>query len=89
MAIRNRQSTPPDPSGSLSTAQALWQESTDSVIIGTIERSSLLEDEARSQLNKLVTARVKAHAWEHVSFLEVNNVCDGGPELWEALKGML
>ena len=125
--------TPPDATGKLSTAQALWEETTESIcpqhsfaiapnltrnannhqrplvndvasskstvchlycvsgtgiIIGTIHGSSLLLDESRSQLNKLVTSKVKANAWPHVSFVEINNVCDGGPQLWEALKGI-
>lgn len=58
------------------------------VIVGTLEGSSLLLDESRSQLNKLITSKIKANAWEHVSFVEINNVCDGGPELWQALKSM-
>lgn len=54
----------------------------------TLEGSSLLLGESRSQLNQLVIFKVKANAWEHVSFVEINNVCDGGFELWEALKAM-
>jgi hypothetical protein len=69
---------------SLSLSLSLWA----GVIVGTLHGSSLLLDESRSQLNKLVTAKVKANAWEHVSFVEINNVCDGGLELWEALKAM-
>ena len=56
------------------------------MVIGTVHGSSLLLDESRSQLNKLVTSKVKSNAWKYVSFVEINNVCDGGPELWEALK---
>lgn len=58
------------------------------VIVGTVEGSSLLLDESRSQLNRLVTDKITSNAWEHVSFIEINNVCDGGPQLWEALKAM-
>jgi hypothetical protein len=58
------------------------------VILGTIHGSSLLLDESRSELNNLVTSKVKANAWPHVSFIEINNVCDGGSQLWEALKEM-
>ena len=45
-------------------------------------------DESRSQLNKLVTSKVRENAWAHVSFIEINNVCDGGAQLWEALKAI-
>lgn len=109
--------TPASAGGQLSTAQALWEETAASVVIGVadvtapppccaatapppniahhaqsvrmparMQGSSLLLDESRSQLNKLLTARVKANAWEHVNFIEINNVCNGGPELWQALQ---
>eukprot|EP01048_Picozoa_sp_COSAG05_P013464 COSAG05_NODE_1437_length_4887_cov_5.343150_2_plen_346_part_00 len=67
--------------------QAIWQESTDSVIIGTIKNSSLVLDEQHSQLNRgILTPQVKAGRWKNVGLLEVNNVCDGGIELAAALK---
>lgn len=67
-------------------SQALWQESTESVVIGTLRNSSLLTDERRSALNALLATSVRAHRWAHMGLLEVNNVCDGGPDLWAALK---
>ena len=67
-------------------AQALWQESTDSVVIGTLRGSSLLEDEAKSTLNALITSKIQQGAWPNLTFIEVNNVCDGGRDLLAALR---
>lgn len=66
--------------------QALWQESADSVVIGTLHGSSLLKDEERSQLNSQITAAVKSGRFPNINLLEVNNVCDGGSELLAALR---
>jgi len=67
--------------------QALWQESTESVVIGTLRNSSLLTDEANSKLNQQLAAAVRQGRWATVSLLEVNNVCDGGTDLLAALRG--
>jgi len=67
-------------------SQALWQESAESVVIGTLRNSSLLIDEARSQLNALLEQQVRARRWAHLNLLEINNVCDGGPALWKAIR---
>lgn len=71
---------------SFTQSQALWQESTDSVVIGTLRNSSLLADEEYSQLNTLLAQQVRTRRWPHLNFLEVNNVCDGGGDLWNALQ---
>ena len=72
--------------GSFTQSQALWQESVESVVIGTLRNSSLLLDEQNSRLNQLIRQQVLARRWPHMNLLEVNNVCDGGQELWSALK---
>eukprot|EP01046_Picozoa_sp_COSAG06_P117883 COSAG06_NODE_64993_length_258_cov_0.641509_1_plen_86_part_11 len=66
-------------------AQAIWQEGADSVVIGTLRNSSLLKDEAESQLNSELAKQVRAGRWPQLNFLEVNNVCDGGPQLLQAI----
>ena len=68
-------------------SQALWQETADSVVIGTLRNSSLLMDEQRSALNQLLAQEVRAGRWAHLNLLEVNNVCDGGAELMAAIRG--
>ena len=67
-------------------AQAMWQESPESVIIGTARNSSLLKDEVESQLNLELAKQVRAKRWPSLNLLEVNNVCDGGPELLKAIR---
>ena len=66
--------------------QALWEETAESVVLGTLKRSSLLADEVRSSLNAKLAAAVGAGRWGKINLLEVNNVCDGGPELLAALR---
>jgi hypothetical protein len=67
-------------------AQALWQEGTKTVVEGTLRNSSLLRDESESGLNAILAAQVRAKRWPAVGLLEVNNVCDGGPDLLKALR---
>lgn len=67
-------------------AQALWQEGTESVVIGTLRGSSLVIDEVKSGLNALIAGEVRKGRWANLNFLEVNDVCDGGPELLAALR---
>ena len=43
-------------------------------------------DEQKSALNRLLAQQVRAKRWPHMNFLEVNNICDGGADLWAALK---
>mmetsp|Transcript_29050 Transcript_29050/g.37494 ORF Transcript_29050/g.37494 Transcript_29050/m.37494 type:complete len:362 (-) Transcript_29050:84-1169(-) len=72
--------------GQLWQMQSLWEETDASVALGTLARSSLLEDEVRSSLNNKLTSAVEAGRWSDISLLEVNNVCDGGPALFTALR---
>jgi hypothetical protein len=67
-------------------AQALWQEGADSVVIGTLRNSSLLKDEQESQLNVALAKEVLAGRWPQLGLIEVNNVCDGGPTLLNAIR---
>lgn len=75
------------PNGNLQELQALWQESTASVTIGIAHLSSLLIDEQKSGLNAMMAQKIKDGAFEHISLFEVNNVCDQGPQMLEALRG--
>lgn len=67
-------------------AQALWQEGADTVVIGTLRNSSLLHDELESQLNLELARQVRAGRWPVLGLIEINNVCDGGPELLDAIQ---
>jgi hypothetical protein len=46
------------------TVQALWEESTDSVVVGELHGSTLLDDERRSGLNGLLAERVTSGVWD-------------------------
>jgi len=78
--------SPAAATGQLWQMQALWQESAASVVLGTLSRSSLLGDEARSAWNADLAVDVAAGRWSAINLLEVNNVCDGGPQLLDALR---
>ena len=71
-------------SGKLYTAQALWQETTEAIVLGGLAGSSLIDDEVQSQLNALVTARLAS--FTNVNLIEINNVCDGGPALYAEMQ---
>eukprot|EP00929_Paragymnodinium_shiwhaense_P104693 TRINITY_DN6931_c0_g2_i1.p1 TRINITY_DN6931_c0_g2~~TRINITY_DN6931_c0_g2_i1.p1 ORF type:complete len:346 (-),score=56.42 TRINITY_DN6931_c0_g2_i1:456-1493(-) len=66
--------------------QALWQESASTIVIGELHLSSLLKDEQKSGLNRAVASAIRSGRFPHINLLEVNNVCDGGPELLQALR---
>ena len=78
----------PDPARRMGTVQALWEEDAASVAIGTLHGSSLLKDEVKSQLNSILTQRIKSGEWNvsQVGIIEINNVCDGGVELLAAFR---
>eukprot|EP01050_Picozoa_sp_SAG11_P002424 SAG11_NODE_123_length_15805_cov_15.133261_5_plen_127_part_00 len=78
-------------SGELYTAQCLWQETPDSIAVGELRGSSLLADEARSGLNaELRRWAGRGGQWDvgQIGLVEVNNVCDGGNALLEALRAL-
>jgi len=81
----------PPVDGKMYTHQAIWQESTDSVIIGELHNSSLLLDETWSRLNYLVADRIQSGALDskHINMVEVNNICDGGLNLLSVLRGLV
>lgn len=79
----------PPANGRLYTYQALWQEDTSSVVLGILHGSSLLLDEERSGLNSIVRSQILNGSYPSINFMEVNNVCNGGPELLAALRSRL
>lgn len=80
----------PPADGQLYTHQAIWQETTASVVVGETHGSNLLQDEVRSGLNWLLADRLTGGAWKspHLGMLEVNNVCDGGNHLRDVLLAL-
>lgn len=80
----------PPSNGDMYTHQCIWQETTDSVVVGELHLSTLLQDEARSTLNALINDRIASGAFDssRINMVEVNDVCDGGPALLKTLRGL-
>lgn len=72
--------------GQLWMAQGHWQYSASSVTAGTLRGSSILADEAKANVNAMLTAAVTAGQFPFLNLLEVDNVCDHGLELLAALR---
>ena len=67
--------------------QALWESDAYGCVTGTLHNSSLLMDESRSKINEWVAQSILKGSFKYLNFLEVNNVCDGGERIVEALNG--
>eukprot|EP01031_Cornospumella_fuschlensis_P025438 gene25438-30717_t len=74
------------PPSTLYMVQAHWQSSVSSVAKGTLHRSSLLLDESKSGVNAYVAQQIRAKAYPNMGLLEVDNVCDGGSEILQAIR---
>ena len=88
--VDNTTASGPPIDGRMWTLQTLWEETAASVAIGELHGSTLLDDEKRSSLNALVTARIKSGDIDasRINFIEVNNVCDGGNELLDTIRAL-
>lgn len=74
------------PPSTLYMVQAHWQSSVSSVAKGTLHLSSLLLDESRATLNAYLAQEIRGQAYPNMGLLEVDNVCDGGLEILQALQ---
>lgn len=63
-----------------------WQSSAQSVVLGTLHNSSLLQDEARSGINAWLADSIRAGMMKNLNLLGVDNVCDGGREIQQAIN---
>lgn len=66
--------------------QSIWQESVEDVVGGVFEFSSLLEDEVQSRVNSYMLEAVQDGRWASVGWLGLNNVCDQGAAIYDALQ---
>lgn len=83
---RNLTSLPP-PDGWLYEIMGAWAENVESVILGFLRGSSLIDDEKRSSLNKNLVKFVVGKNFQYLpNMLGVNNVCNGGNRLLAALR---
>lgn len=67
-------------------AQAHWQSTAASVSLGTLHGSSLVLDETRSGVNRWIETELTQHAFAHLNFLELDEVCDNGQNVYKALQ---
>lgn len=79
-------SNPTVSSSNMWMAQAHWQSSAQSVVKGTLHRSSLLLDEERSSLNKQVEIAIRNRAYSYLNVLELDHVCDNGANVLQAIR---
>lgn len=77
----------PPSNGNLWMIQTHWQSDAASVTLGTLHHSSLLIDEERSMINTWTAEKIEQGAFKHMNMVEVDNVCDAGPRLLQALRG--
>lgn len=68
--------------------QAHWQSDAVSIPLGDLHRSSVLQDEDKAGVNKWLAAALRARALPYatLSLVELDNVCDGGNDVREALQ---
>lgn len=79
-------STLPESASTLWMTQGHWQQSTESTIIGNLRLSDLLADEQKSGINKYLAQSIREKKFKYLTMLEVDNVCDGGMEILDAIK---
>ena len=71
----------------LTIQQAHWQYSAQNIAHGTLFLSSIIADETRSNTNKLLLSQIMSGRWAELNFFELNNVCDGGKDIYNYLEG--
>jgi len=85
-ATCNTQEPPYAEDGQLWMAQAHWQYDPTSISQGEVYHSCIIADESASGVNKKLAEKIRQGAFKHINLLEVDNVCDGGTELLQALQ---
>jgi len=67
-------------------AQGHWQSTAVSISLGALHNSSLLLDESRSGTNKWISDHISQRKLTYLNFLELDNVCNHGLEIYEAMR---
>ena len=67
--------------------QVLWQETPASIIVSGLHKSNIILDETRSELNHIIATKIMNGEINisRINLLEINNVCDGGQALMQAI----
>ena len=91
--LRGISARAPAASGQLEMLQAHWQTDADSIARGTLHASSVLDDESRAGVNAKLAAAVlcapcppSGGVFKWYGLIEVDNVCDASPQLFDALR---
>ncbi len=66
--------------------QAHWQATAATITLGTLHRSSLIEDERRSAVNLWMKDMVNNQEMTYLNVVELEDVCDHGQEVYDAIK---
>lgn len=77
---------PPPSNGNLWMIQTHWQSDAASITLGTLHKSSLLIDEEKSMINAWTAEQIELGAFKYMNMVEVDNVCDAGPRILNALR---
>lgn len=77
----------PDDPNTLWMAQAHWQQSALTISLGTLHNSSIVHDELQSGVNKWLAEKIDEKAFSNLNMIEVDNVCDGGIDVYNVLIG--
>jgi len=87
--VMNLTSMNPPSGGELWVAQGAWAEDVADIALGFFLDADLLKDEVNSGLNKALAIDIKnrTRILNHPPIVGINNVCDGGEELRQALLG--
>jgi len=87
-AYFEKSTSQPGAPGQLTMTQLHWQSTAQSIIYGTLAGSSILKDEEHAGVNRWAAATLRARTdFENtfVNFVELDNVCDGGLDVHQAL----
>eukprot|EP00928_Gymnodinium_smaydae_P061310 TRINITY_DN45418_c0_g1_i1.p1 TRINITY_DN45418_c0_g1~~TRINITY_DN45418_c0_g1_i1.p1 ORF type:complete len:470 (+),score=62.51 TRINITY_DN45418_c0_g1_i1:109-1410(+) len=72
--------------GKLWQFQAHWQYNTERVAKGVATGSCILKEEEKHNVNANVAKKIASGAVKHLNLVGVDNVCNGGPELFKAMR---
>jgi len=87
--VMNLTSMKPPSGGELWVAQGAWAEDLADIALGFLLDSNMLKDEVNSGLNKALAIEIKnkTKILNYPPIVGINNACDGGEELRQALLG--
>lgn len=74
--------------GRLWMTQAHWQYNAEAIARGVLLASTILLDEMRSNLNFQVATKIRQREFRFLNLVEVDNVCNNGLVLLEALRSL-